>query len=250
MVDAEPQRLLAPPLPALAPQRRTAWVVSLAAHVAVLGLGIWLVHHAVTQHAEEPVRMVYVEPVPPPPPPLGAPLSPAGRAPAVPEPVVERPEPIHRAPRLVVPRKAKRAAAPSPVPAVVPRGEPEGATGGVVGGVVGGEAGGKVGGVVGGHGDELFAAERVAHPPVVLSRVLPVYPPLARARGLEGRVVLRAVVDRTGHVEPAITVVESVPTFDGAAIEALRQWRFAPGRDHDGRLVRVLVDVPIRFQLR
>ena len=32
--------------------------------------------------------------------------------------------------------------------------------------------------------------------------------------------------------------------------EALRQWRFEPGRDRDGKTVRVLVDVPIRFQLR
>ena len=73
---------------------------------------------------------------------------------------------------------------------------------------------------------------------------------MARARSLEGRVVLRAVVDRQGHVEQAITVVDSQPTFDAAAIDALRQWRFQPGRDHDGTTVRVLIEVPIRFQLR
>jgi protein TonB len=73
---------------------------------------------------------------------------------------------------------------------------------------------------------------------------------MARARSLEGRVVLRAVVDRDGHVEEAVTVIESVPMFDGAAVDALRKWRFEPGRDRDGKTVRVLVDVPIRFQLR
>jgi protein TonB len=79
---------------------------------------------------------------------------------------------------------------------------------------------------------------------------VPVYPPAARARNLEGRVVLRAVVDRDGRVEQAITIVESIPLLDPAAIDALRQWRFTPGQDRDGHTVRVLIDLPIRFQLR
>ncbi len=73
---------------------------------------------------------------------------------------------------------------------------------------------------------------------------------MARARSLEGRVVLRAVVGRDGRVEEAITVVESAPTFDAAAVTALRKWRFEPGRNRDGNAVRVVIDVPIRFQLR
>ena len=127
---------------------------------------------------------------------------------------MEQPKEIPQPQRLVVPRKAKpkpRPAQPAPEVAV-PRGEPQGEVGGVVGGVVGGEAGGIVGGVVGGHGDAPIPADQVEHPPVPIARVLPVYPPVARARNLEGRVVLRAVVDRDGHVEQAITVVESIPT--------------------------------------
>jgi len=38
--------------------------------------------------------------------------------------------------------------------------------------------------------------------------------------------------------------------FDAAAVAALHQWRFEPGRDRDGKPVRVLIEVPIRFQLR
>jgi protein TonB len=79
---------------------------------------------------------------------------------------------------------------------------------------------------------------------------MPTYPPLARARGLEGRVILTAVVDQQGRVEAAITVTQSMPLLDAAAVEAFRQWRFEPGRDRDGRPVRVRIEVPIRFQLR
>ncbi len=197
--------------------------------------------------------MVYIEPAPAPAPPLGAPVSPSV-APVVPQPVIEEhPKEIRKArepQRLVVPRKPRRVVLPPPTAAPVPQGVPEGSSGGVVGGVVGGEVGGKSGGVVGGSGDVPIPAGQVEHPPVVISRVLPVYPTIARARGMEGRVVLRAVVDRDGQVEQTITVVESMPTFDASAVDALRRWRFEPGRDRDGQPVRVLVDVPIRFQLR
>jgi len=196
--------------------------------------------------------MVYVEPAPPLPPPLGAPIS----SPVAPQPVIEEKPPkevpkSHERRPLVIPHKPKRIAAAAP-PVVTPPAAavPEGSVGGVVGGIVGGEPGGNLGGVVGGHGDAPIPAERVEHPPVVISRVLPEYPVMARARGLAGRVVLRAVVDRNGHIEDGITVVESMPIFDAAAAEALRKWLFEPGRDRDGTAVRVIIDVPVRFQLR
>ncbi len=252
VTDAARHPVLAPPLYPV-PRRRSAWVVSVAAHVVVLGLGIWLVQRTVTAPPPEPVRMVYVEPVPPPPPPLGAPVS-LPAAPVVPQPVIEEPPKelpkAHEPQRLVAPHKPKHLVPPPPAAAPVPQGAPEGSVGGVVGGAVGGEAGGQIGGIVGGHGNVPIPAGQVEHPPLVISRVLPVYPAMARARGIEGRVVLRAVVDRDGHVEEAITVIESVPLLDTSAVEALRRWRFEPGRDRDGRAVRVLVDVPIRFQLR
>jgi len=38
--------------------------------------------------------------------------------------------------------------------------------------------------------------------------------------------------------------------LDQAAIDALRRWRFSPGRDREGSAVRVLLEVPLRFTLR
>ena len=110
----------------------------------------------------------------------------------------------------------------------------------------GGQGTGTGGGI--GQGTQLYTT--VEHPPVAVSRVLPEYPDAARSRGLEGEVVLRAIVDRHGAVERDIVVVVSVPLLDQAAIDALRQWRFEPGRDASNRAVRVVIEVPLRFRLR
>jgi hypothetical protein len=50
-------------------------------------------------------------------------------------------------------------------------------------------------------------------------------------------------------VEHDITIVESIPMLDEAAIDAVRRWRFSPGRNRDGTPVRVLLEVPLRFTL-
>jgi len=250
-MTASDSRRRLPAQPYRMPRRRAAWAVSLAAHAAVLGCVLWLVQRAAILPPPAPTRMVYVEPAPAPPPPLGAPVS----GPVAPQPIVEEkppeevPKPQERQP-LVIPHTPRHIVPTPRVVAPPADAVPEGSVGGVAGGVVGGEAGGKVGGVAGGHGDAPVPAARVEHPPIIVSRVLPEYPAIARARGVTGRVVLRAVVDRNGHVEDGITVVGSMPVFDAAAVEALRQWLFEPGRDRDGTAVRVIIDVPVRFQLR
>ncbi len=95
-----------------------------------------------------------------------------------------------------------------------------------------------------------LVAEQVEHPPIPVSQPAPDYPELARLRGIQGEVVLRIVVDTRGDVERNIQVVQSIPLLDPAAVEAVSRWRFTPGRDSQGRLVRVLLEVPLRFTLR
>jgi protein TonB len=239
-----------------------AWAVSLALHAALLTAGLLLFHRLAPPQPENPERLVYVEPAPPPPP-----LAAGGEgetatsdAATQEEPaqqlveLAQAPQPIptvHRSPKPT-PRATRRQAVQAPTQAVP---APPGSTssevaGGEAGGVTGGIAGGKLGGTVGGHGDAPIAAELAASPPIVLARVLPDYPPAARLQRVEGQVLLRAVVDRTGHVEEPIVVARSVPMLDDAAVAALRQWHFTAGRDRDGRPVRVQIEVPMRFQLR
>ncbi len=94
------------------------------------------------------------------------------------------------------------------------------------------------------------SADAVAHPPEIVTYVVPVYPRMARERGIEGRVLLMVVVDEKGKVEDAVQVLDSVPMLDQAAIDAVHRWSFTPGRDAAGNPVRVKLQVPVRFTLR
>jgi TonB family protein len=75
------------------------------------------------------------------------------------------------------------------------------------------------------------AAPKVGHfgtPPILVSRVDPVYPLEARAKKIEGVVVLRIHIDKDGRVKKA-EVVSGDPLLSQAALEAVRQWRYKPG---------------------
>lgn len=84
--------------------------------------------------------------------------------------------------------------------------------------------------------------------PVVIRQVKPVYPELARQAELEGDVRLKLGIDELGQVKEAL-VVESVPGLEEAALEAIYQWEFEPGKQRDVP-VPVWIVVPIRFSLR
>lgn len=251
-------------------QRGWAWLLSLVVHGGVLALALWgLGREVITPPSV--VRLVFVAPPPPPPPLLlGVPEG-KGAAPvakALP-PKVEKPSPpVKPQPkppkRVVVPKQVVKLKElkPPPVavePPIIPPAtnsseEPQGgiATGsgeGVEDGVADGVKGGTVGGVKGGLISTPLHINQVAHPPVIVSRVEPDYPEIARLREIEGRVVLEAIVDREGQIEPEIKVLTSVAVLDKAAIEALKHWRFTPGRDENGQAVRVILEVPIRFVL-
>ena len=77
----------------------------------------------------------------------------------------------------------------------------------------------------------------------------PAYPPLARLRGYQGVVVLfvEVLVDgRVGQAEIRRSAGHKI--LDQAALEAVRTWRFEPGR-REGRAVTMSVEVPVRFVL-
>ena len=62
------------------------------------------------------------------------------------------------------------------------------------------------------------------------SRATPEYPPAALAAGFEGSVTVAAVINEDGSVG-AVEVVDSTNSklgFEEAALDAFRQWRFAP----------------------
>ena len=72
-----------------------------------------------------------------------------------------------------------------------------------------------------------IAAAGARTEPQVLQRVRPVYPSGARTAGLTGEVELMVRVDRTGRATAA-QAIGGRELFRGAAVDAVRQWRYRP----------------------
>jgi TonB family protein len=135
--------------------------------------------------------------------------------------------------------------------------EVSGAVGGVAGGVEGGVEGGIAGGVQGGvagiedqkrfEGDGVRAVGDVK-PPKLVKQVKPVYPEEARKNGVEGVVILEAKADELGNVVDA-RVLRSVAGLDGAAVDAVKQWKYEP-MIIDGKPRKVIFTVTVRFSLK
>jgi len=87
--------------------------------------------------------------------------------------------------------------------------------------------------------------------PEVLTGPLPHYPEMLRQAGVQGRVILEAMVDTTGRVNrDSIDVVSAThPEFVAAARQALLATLFRPAVV-SGRLVRVRVRIPYEFTIR
>ncbi|OPY93057.1 MAG: transport protein TonB [Syntrophaceae bacterium PtaU1.Bin231] len=77
----------------------------------------------------------------------------------------------------------------------------------------------------------------------------PHYPLSARLRGHEGVVVISAEVLAEGRVGATkIKASSGHDSLDRSALEAVKQWKFEPGR-RMGRPVKMWVDIPVRFLL-
>jgi len=88
----------------------------------------------------------------------------------------------------------------------------------------------------------------VAEKPTVIKKVTPDYPPLAKAAGIEGLVVVKVLIDTHGGMEQA-EVIKSIPMLGDAALAAERKSRFKPGKQR-AKLVRVWMSIPFQFRLR
>jgi len=140
---------------------------------------------------------------------------------------------------------------------------PMAATGGVVGGVPGGIPGGSVGGVIGGI---ISATNSMAAVPkfvpqtpqrvrisqgvtkgLLIHRVEPTYPPLARAARVQGEVVLSAIINTNGEIQN-LQLISGHPMLVPEAISAVRQWRYKPYL-LNGQPVEVETTITVIFSL-
>jgi len=130
---------------------------------------------------------------------------------------------------------------------------------GVMGGVPGGVPGGQMGGVIGGIiSSTPVAVPKVATPQrvrvsqgvstgLLIRKVQPNYPPLARQARIQGTVVLQAEISKEGTIQN-LQLISGHPMLAPAAIEAVKQWRYKPYL-LNGEPVAVETQVVVNFTL-
>ncbi|HEY1271243.1 MAG TPA: TonB family protein [Terriglobales bacterium] len=131
--------------------------------------------------------------------------------------------------------------------------------GGVVGGVPGGVPGGQMGGVIGGIiSSTPVAVPKVATPQrvrvsqgvsqgLLIRKVQPPYPPLARQARIQGNVVLQAEISKDGTIQN-LRLISGHPMLAPSAIEAVKQWRYKP-YFLNGEPVEVETQITVIFSL-
>ena len=83
----------------------------------------------------------------------------------------------------------------------------------------------------------------------LVRHVSPVYPPGAESEGVEGTVLLEAVIDKEGRPTGLKAVNSMVdPRLVDAAMEAVKQWRYNPVL-LNGRPVEIVTTISVAFQL-
>ena len=75
------------------------------------------------------------------------------------------------------------------------------------------------------------------------------YPSFAQKAGIEGRVFVEFVVDEKGDVQDAAVSRGVHKLLDRAALDAVRQMTFRPGKQR-GRPVMVQMTLPVNFELK
>ena len=130
-----------------------------------------------------------------------------------------------------------------------------GVPGGVPGGIPGGSAGGVIGGII---SSTPVAVPKAATPQrvrvsqgvssgLLIRKVNPVYPPLARQARIQGTVVLHAEISKEGTIQN-LQLISGHAMLAPAAIEAVKQWRYKPYL-LNGEPVAVETEVIVNFSL-
>ena len=101
----------------------------------------------------------------------------------------------------------------------------------------------------GGYGGGPFRPGSGVEPPRLLREVKADYTDEARRANIEGEVELEIVVRRDGTVGDVKIIRGLRGGLNDRAVQAVRQWRFAPGR-MKGVPVDVVVEVGVEFRLR
>jgi TonB family protein len=97
---------------------------------------------------------------------------------------------------------------------------------------------------------DVYLESLVEEKPSVLSATPASYPELLKQAGIQGRVLLQAIIDTGGRAEPnSVKILQSPnPGFDQGSRNYVLHALFRPARVH-GRAVRVLIQIPIDYHI-
>ena len=82
---------------------------------------------------------------------------------------------------------------------------------------------------------------------LLINRVAPVYPPLARQARIQGTVFLKVIVSKAGEIRD-LEVISGHPMLVPSATEAVRKWRYTP-YVKDGEPIEVTTTIQVHFQI-
>jgi TonB family protein len=122
--------------------------------------------------------------------------------------------------------------------------------GGISGGVPGGIVSGVPGGVSAGVPQKpvRIRVGGMVQPVRLVARIPPVYPPELEQQGVEGVVVIRAVISRDGvPLNPRVLNTEIDPRFAQAALDSVKQWRYQPSL-LNGEPVETATTITVEFR--
>ena len=108
---------------------------------------------------------------------------------------------------------------------------------------------GDVDDLVGDTSDVVLNSDQVDQPPRAIARTQVEYPRRARAKEIEGYVVVSLLINKSGKVTTA-RVIEAEPAgvFEEKALQTVRGWIFEPAR-FKGQAVESWANQTIRFEL-
>ncbi len=129
---------------------------------------------------------------------------------------------------------------------------------GVVGGVPGGVPGGSMNGVIGGivssaavvptiHQAQRVRVSQGVTSGLLIRRIQPSYPPLAKQARISGSVILQAEISKDGSIQN-LHVISGHPMLVPSALEAVKQWKYKP-YILNGEPVEVETTITVNFTL-
>jgi protein TonB len=95
--------------------------------------------------------------------------------------------------------------------------------------------------------EQIFAMADLDQVPRAVFQPAPEYPAALRKQKIDGTVHVLFMVDRTGRVDSPLVQKSTNPAFEPAALQAVKRWRFEPGK-RNGEAVVFRMRVPITFK--